>query len=299
MLLFIVLCSIYSSDLECSNACHVFWLLSFCTWRHALDWWLSLRVSLSSWASYPLPAANRRGIRYQHSVEGGTTVINIQWEGGTSVNTIQWRVGHQSIVAGAKPFTTQNVHHNIHIYITQPHSPHIHTYSPRWWNGGCWLASVNVLVEGRFHTLSPLEGLKLYHTYNKTLAVAGVCVCVTGMCALLCVSASSHQNERGYEIINWMPAWVQFQQLWPSWVLSVQSVWPVAPTTCTGLWTGRHPRFHIAIIGFNSDRSAVSWWGSIWFYMCTRQTWWLCYKTTVSVYEFNKTGKKNSELSEN
>jgi len=102
---------------------------------------------------------------------------------------------------------------------------------------------------GRFHTLSPLEGLKLYHTYNKILAVAGMCGCVTGMCALWCVSASSHQNERGYEIVTWMPAWVQFlEQLWPSWVLSVQSVWPVAPTTCRGLWTGRHPGFHMCLL---------------------------------------------------
>ena len=199
MLLFIVLCSIYSSDLECSNACHVFWLLSFCTWRHALDWWLSLRVSLSSWASYPLPAANRRGIRYQHSVEGGTTVINIQWEGGTSVNTIQWRVGHQSIVAGAKPFTTQNVHHNIHIYITQPHSPHIHTYSPRWWNGGCWLASVNVLVdvEGG-EDFIPFPHLRAWSCITRTTRswqwLVCVCVCVTGI--VVCVSIKPPKWER-------------------------------------------------------------------------------------------------------
>ena len=159
----------------------------------------------------------------------------------------------------------------------------------------CWW----MWKEGKISYPFPTWGPEAVSHVQQDLG-SGWCVCVwQALCALWCVSASSHQNERRYEIINWMPAWVQFQQLWPSWVLSVQSVWPVAPTTCTGLWTGRHPRFHFAIIGFNSDRSAVSWWGSIWFYMCTRQTWWLCYKTTVSVYEFNKTGKKNSELPEN
>ena len=175
----------------------------------------------------------------------------------------------QSTVAGAKPFTTQNAYHIIHIHTTQeaytqhnhthpppththtyphththlpthtythstqpypltpththspppthptpphtthPHHPHtthpplhhppshpnpltrignrkLHTHCVVWveyklveWGllvgrrecaGGCGR-------RGRFHTLSPLEGLKLYHTYNKTLAVAGVCVC--------------------------------------------------------------------------------------------------------------------------
>jgi len=132
---------------------------------------------------------------HSHAHLQSVPVVNNQWRAGHQLSTISrgWGISNQqSIVAGAKPFTTQNAHHNIHIYLTQPQSPshpHILTWIVEWGllvgrrecAGGCGR-------RGRFHTLSPLEGLKLYHTYNKILAVAGMCVCVTGMCVLWCVS---------------------------------------------------------------------------------------------------------------